>query len=145
MPELFPLGLFLWAYFCGSLYGLSRTTAPELKDTVANRLNEVVIEGKSELMTDQGLRYTPDRKQKSAAMTGADLINRMGIPQLSVNMATESISSTDGGQIAIFINKVPASNEELRAMRPEDVKYIEVLDNPSDPKFMGQRRVVNQT
>lgn len=143
MPELFPLGLFLWAYFCGSLYGLSRTTAPELKDTVANRLNEVVIEGKSELMTDQGLRYTPDRKQKSAAMTGADLINRMGIPQLSVNMATESISSTDGGQIAIFINKVPASNEELRAMRPEDVKYIEVLDNPSDPKFMGQRRVVN--
>lgn len=125
----------------GSALVSAQTT--EQGDSIVNKLEEVVIQGKSEIITENGVRYTPDRKQKATAMTGADLIGRMGIPQLVSDRSSGTITAADGGDIAIFINKVPASTEEIRAMRPKDVIYVEVIDHPTDPMFQGKQRVLN--
>lgn len=110
----------------------------------SKELNEVVVEAKMQHTSATVSTYIPTSKQKNASQNGVDLLNRMAIPQLrlSPGLAT-SVQTTGGQDVDIFIDYLPASSEDIEGMRMTDVKRVEYLDYPSDPRFLGKAHVVN--
>ena len=93
-------------------------------------------------MTDRTV-YLPTQREKKAAQDGLSLLRFMGIPSLIVSMDGSSISTLSGDGVAVFIDYERAGATEIQGLLPEDVKKVEVLDYPSDPRFEGVSHAVN--
>lgn len=122
----------------------SEISNPGIKtDSVkARELGEVIVEGRSERLGAQVSTYIPTGKQKNASKTAAKLLDRMAIPQLRVTPKNEIL--TPGGKgVDIYIDFLPASEQDLSGMRMQDVKKVEYYDYPADPRFQGKPHVVN--
>ena len=117
----------------------------ENEDSVKTRqLEEFVVQGESQRTSSTVSTYIPTSKQKTAAQTGIELVNRMGIPQLRMSMGdTGGLKTASGQDVDIFIDFQPATQEDLSGMRTGDVKKVEYYDYPTDPRFMGKAHVVN--
>ena len=108
----------------------------------AVELGAVTVEGdNSRLYSDKSI-YLPSAKQKNASQTGTDLLNHMSIPQLGFISGNE-VSTNGGKPVAVFIDYMPASENDLLAMRVADVKRVEYLEYPSDPRMQGNPYVIN--
>lgn len=108
----------------------------------AVNLGEIKVEGEnSQLYSDKSV-YMPTSTQKNASQSGADLLNHMAIPQLGF-INGNSIVTNGGKPVAVFIDYLPASENDLLAMRVSDVKRVEYLEYPSDPRLQGNPYVVN--
>lgn len=59
----------------------------------------------------------------------------MAIPQLSPGMGN-AIKTNTGKTVSIYIDFLPASEQDLTGMRMSDVKKVEYYDFPKDPVFM---------
>ncbi len=121
----------------------ARAAEPEAADTAAVELKGVEIEARMQKATTEGLTYTPSSRQKKAAANGYWLLNNMAIPSLMVSPTEASVTTTLGEDVSLFVNYLPASKDEVDGMRPEDVRRIDVLRSPSDPRFGGALVVVN--
>ena len=107
------------------------------------RLHGVKIEAdNASLLSDKSV-YRPTQRQKNASQTATDLLVRMAIPQLNATMGSSGITTASGESVAIYIDYVPASQNDLKMMRVSDVKTVEYLVYPSDPRFQGNRNVIN--
>ncbi len=105
-------------------------------------LGQVTVEAdNARLYADKSV-YMPTAKQKNAAQSGTDLLNHMAIPQLGF-ISGNSIATNSGKPIAVFIDYLPASDNDLLAMRVSDVKRVEYLEYPSDPRLQGNPYVIN--
>lgn len=112
-------------------------------DTVASHeLDEVVVEARNAILGSEVSTYIPTSKQKNAAQTATDLLNRMAIPQLRMSPGGE-VTDLAGKSVDIFIDFVPAAKEDLDGMRTTDVKKVEYYDYPADPRFQGKAHVIN--
>ena len=87
--------------------------------------------------------YTPTMSQKNSAQNAVDLLKLLAIPQISINLMDNSVTTPSGQNVAIFINYIPASSEEMEGILTSDVRRVEYLDFPSDPRFQGSEHVVN--
>lgn len=110
--------------------------------TAAEQLGEVVVEARMQRTSATVSTYIPTRIQKNASQTGPDLLNRMGLPQLGL-VSGNNVTTNSGQSVALFINYVPASEQDLSGMRMEDVRKVEYYDYPQDPRFQGCDHVVN--
>lgn len=120
--------------------------ADEPTDTIKTQeLNEVVVEAQMQRTTANSTTYYPDRNSKRAAQNAIDLLNQMNIPQINVNPVSGSVQTPSGDNVAIFIDMEPATQEEKDALRPEDVKKVEYLMFPSDPRYNHEKYVINIT
>lgn len=124
---------------------ISLTAQSESADSIPTRdLGEVVVEAQLQRTSAKVSTYLPTSKQKNAAQNGIDLLNRMSIPQLRLSPGNESSVLTVAGQeVDIFIDYLPASSQDLSGMRINDVRKVEYLDFPTDPRFKGKPHVVN--
>lgn len=87
--------------------------------------------------------YVPTGNQKSTASDGVSLLSRMNIPQLSVNPIAETVKTADNQSVSLFVNFHTATDEDIRGLNPGDIKRVEYLDFPVDPRFQRARHVVN--
>ena len=118
--------------------------AQELVDTLKTReLNEVVVKAQMQRTSPTSTTYTPTGKQKNASQNAIDLLRQMAIPQIQINPVSEAVTDNAGSEVAIFINYLEASKEEMEGLRTPDVKKVEYLEFPADPRFRGAQRVVN--
>lgn len=69
----------------------------------------------------------------------------MGIPQIRVNPVSNSVLTLNGQPVSIYIDMQPASEEQMNALRPEDVKKVEYLIYPADPRYQHNPYVINYT
>lgn len=107
------------------------------------RLKAVNVEAdNASLLSDKSI-YRPTPRQKNASQTAVDLLRHLAIPQISINLVNESVTTLTGSEIAIYVDGLPASSEELQGMRTIDVKRIEYLEFPIDPRFGGNEHVIN--
>lgn len=105
-------------------------------------LRTVTVErDNSQLYSDKSV-YLPTSTQKNASQSGADLLNHMAIPQLGM-ISSNSIVTNAGKPVAVFIDYLPATEKDLLAMRVNDVRKVEYLEYPSDPRLQGNSYVVN--
>lgn len=106
-------------------------------------LRAIEVEGQtSQYFSDRDV-FTPTSRQKNTAQDGIDLLRRMSIPQLKVGIADKGVTTSSGDQVAIYINYMKASSEELEGMKTSDVRKVEFMYSPSDSRFMGDRNVIN--
>lgn len=109
-------------------------------DELPVNLATVTVEGSTANLYSDKSVYLPTKMQKKTAQTAQDLIQRMAIPQLAVD---EGIKTNTGQAVGIYIDYVPATDNELTGMLVSDVKRVEYYDYPSDPRFQGKSHVVN--
>ena len=105
-------------------------------------LGAVTVEADNAKMYSDKSVYMPSVNQKNASQSGADLLNHMAIPQLGF-ISGNSIVTNGGKPVAVFIDYLPASEKDLLSMRVSDVKRVEYLEYPSDPRLQGNPYVVN--
>lgn len=110
---------------------------------VTSTLDELVVEGLTQSTSATATTYIPSSRQKNASQNAIDLLRQMGIPQIKVNPMDNSVKDNAGGEVAIFINYMPASQEEMQGLRTAEVRKVEYLEFPVDPRFRGAPRVIN--
>lgn len=106
-------------------------------------LKEVVVKADNAYIAKEKTVFIPSRRQKSTAAGGVQLLQNMTIPVISVNPVDNSVKTTWGDAVALYIDYLPATQEELKGLRTQDVKRVEFFDHPSDPRFQGAPYVVN--
>ncbi len=132
----------LVAIFCLTV-ATTATAQNETPDSLkTHNLDEVVVEAQLQRTGASKSTYIPTTKQKNASQSGADLLDQMGIPQLKVTLGN-SIETNSGKPVAVFIDFIPATESDLKAMRMSDVRRVEYYEYPSDPRLQGNPYVVN--
>ncbi len=128
-------------YITLAIAAMGQTETP---DSVKTReLDEVVVEAQMQRTSSTSTTYIPTSKQKNASQNAVDLLRQMAIPQIQINPVSEAVTDNAGGEVAIFINYLEASREEMEGLRTPDVKKVEYLEFPTDPRFRGAQRVIN--
>ena len=54
-----------------------------------------------------------------------------------------SVTDNAGEDVSLFFNYMPASKEDIEGLRTADVRRVEYLEFPSDPRFRGAQRAIN--
>jgi len=109
----------------------------------SQQLSEVVIEAENQRTSAAVSTYIPATRQKNAAQNAVSLLGLMAIPQLDVDLASLTVKTIAGQQVAIFIDYNEATPQDLDGLRTQDVKRVELYNHPTDARFKGARHVVN--
>lgn len=140
--------------YISSIFG-AVTTTPQLTETSQDmdeatdsiptytELDELVVTGASAFHVKDGTAYVPYKETKKFAYSAQSLLERMAIPTLKSDLQTGEIQRLNGEAIKYYIDYLPASESDCKNLNPQDVERVEVLDFPSDPRFQGDRNVVN--
>lgn len=108
----------------------------------ATVLKSVAVEAQMATVYSDKTVFIPTARQKNASQTGAELIDHIGIPQLKVFL-NGRVETNSGRPVAIYIDFIPASENDLKAMRMADVRRVEYYEYPSDPRMQGNPYAVN--
>ena len=106
-------------------------------------LDELVVTGASAFHVKDGTAYVPAKETKKFSYSAQSLLERMAIPTLKTDLSTGEIKRLNGEDVNYYIDYLPASASDCKNLNPQDVERVEVLDFPSDPRFQGNRNVVN--
>lgn len=106
-------------------------------------LNKVTVEAENTCLYSDKSVYLPTAKQKNASQTAIDLLRQLAIPQININLVDNAVTTQSGQTVSVFINFIPATAEEIEGIRTADVRRVEYLDFPTDPRFHGSEHVVN--
>lgn len=117
----------------------------EVNDTVGKDLQEITVKADLQRITAQSATYYPTKRVKRAAQNVTDLLQRMAISQITVNPVTKEVTTPAQAKVDIFVNFMRASRADMEGLSTCDVKSVEYIDYPSDPRFQGARHVINIT
>lgn len=118
-----------------SITALAQNATPDSLKT--HNLDEVVVEAQMQRTSSTYSTYIPTGRQKNAAQNAIDLLRQMAIPQIQINPVTDAVTDNLGSEVSIFINWLAASKEEMEGLLMQDMKKVEYLEFPSDPRFRG--------
>lgn len=106
-------------------------------------LQQVLVEGQMASAYSDRTVYLPSQRQKNAAQNAIDLLRLMAIPQIKINPIDNSVTDNTGDGVSLFFNYMPASKEDIKGLRTADVRRVEYIEFPSDPRFRGAQRAIN--
>lgn len=124
-----------------SLFSIAQTE--NVDSLCSDTLKEVVVVADLQYTTTNVTTYIPTEKIKKSAQDASDLLLQMAIPQLAVNPISKTITTPAGQNIAIFINYLRASSNDVQGLKTTDVIRVEYYDYPIDPRFQGVSHAVN--
>ena len=124
-----------------AIEAMAQTEVPDSIKT--QNLDEVVVEAQMQRTSPTSATFIPTVKQKNASQNAVDLLRQMAMPLIKINPVNEAVTDNAGGEVAIFINYLEASREEMEGLRTHDVKKVEYLEFPTDPRFRGAQHVIN--
>lgn len=115
-------------------------------DTTANEvdvLDEVIVEGESIVRKGNTTILFPTYRDRRFASGGIDVLANMNIPDVIVNPLNQNITSAGGEEVSLFIDFEPATAEQMRSIRPQDIARIDIIRSPEDSRFQNARIVAN--
>lgn len=115
-------------------------------DTLASSvvLEDVVVKSDMVVNIKNGIAYYPTEAVKKIAF---EIIDVMRMLPLTTAYIKDGVLYSNGTNEAAvyFIDGVQATDQDLKMLLPRDIKRVEVLQNPSEAKFMSKSFVVNIT
>ena len=118
--------------------GVGMAAAQEIQDTIkAQELNEVVVEAANQRINAEVSTYIPMARQKNAAQNAVALLSQMSIPQIDVDPVSQAVKTAHGQNVSIFIDYVPATSEDLKGMKTQDVKRSSIISIRQMSVFKG--------
>ncbi|TCK55760.1 outer membrane receptor protein involved in Fe transport [Flavobacterium sp. 90] len=135
-----PFKLFLiLILFCCSLFANAQTETP--KDSISNKLNEVVITQNKKTFTNTNGNIKVDVANSiyNSIPNSVDLLAKLPTVQLSSDK--ESITVIGKGSPLIYIDNQKVGMNDLNALAVADIKTIEIIQNPSS-KYEAEGRSV---
>lgn len=117
--------------------------AQEIDSLKTVKLSEVVVEAQMQKTSAQSSVITPTMRQKSSAQNAIDLLRKIAMPEININLMSNAITTQTGAGVALFINYIPASKEDIEGLLTTDVRRVEYLDYPADSRFQGREHVIN--
>ena len=131
--------LFLFFLSYGSIASFAQNN-----DTLkVETLPEVMVQAQLQETSAKSSVYTPTIRQKEVAQNAIDLLRQLAISQISINLMSNKVTTTTGEGVSLFINYIPASSEDIDGLLTTDVRRVEYLDFPTDPRFQGREHVVH--
>ena len=122
-----------------SITAAADSISAQAADSVQPRqLQEIVVEGTAPYVTADGLVFMPGEKIRKKASNGFSLLDMMSVPGINVDRVAGTAKTPANDDIDFFIDYLPANDSQMRGLRPEDVRRVEVLDYPADPRFQGE-------
>ncbi|MDE6575664.1 MAG: outer membrane beta-barrel family protein [Muribaculaceae bacterium] len=121
----------------------AQQSAADADSICTEELSELVVDARMQNTSAKVSVYIPEARQKNMADNGITLLNLMSIPQLSVDPVSNVVKTAAGKPVAVFIDYVEASPQDICGLNPGDVKRVEYYHSPSDPRFSGQKHVIN--
>lgn len=91
-------------------------------------LQEIVVSASSIISKVNQRIIFPTKLQLNHSANGMQLLSTMMIPGLNINPMSNTISSSNGGDIILQINSVSATSEEIKTLQPDQIKRIEYSD-----------------
>lgn len=128
----------LTAAACLPMAAQEQTDSTEYKTTV---LEEVVVEGRTRIITNEGMSIIPNKEDKKFSYDAYSLLQQIQMP--NVRVQGESATTLSGEQVSFFIDFKPASESDVLSLRTKDVLRVEYMERPTDPRFLGNQNVVN--
>ncbi len=123
---------------------LSAVAQTEKGDSIGpQKLNEVVVEASAQRVSSNVSTYIPAPRQKEAAADAISLLSQMSIPQIEVDPVSLAVKTASGQGVSVFINFLPATSQDLKGMRTQDVIKVEYYLHPTDPRFQGAHYAIN--
>lgn len=120
---------------------MAQTAFPDSLKT--KELNEVVFEAANQSTSATLSTYYPSARQKNAARDATSLLAQMAIPQIDVDPIGKAVKTASGQEVSVFIDFLPATQQDLQGMRTQDVKKVEYHLHPTDPRFQGAHYAIN--
>ncbi len=94
------------------------------------QLEEVVVTAERSITkTDRRLIFPTEVDVKNSS-NGYDLLNRIMIPGLMVDIVEKTISKAGAGSVPIYINEKQVTQADVIALRPDEIIRVEYIDNP---------------
>ncbi|QIK53628.1 TonB-dependent receptor [Dysgonomonas sp. HDW5B] len=97
-------------------------------------LNEVVVTADAVINKVNKQILLPSSLQLKTSTQGFDLLNKMPIPDIRVDVVNRVISSADGGNVQLRINGVRSEINELMSLKAENILRVESY-NALDARF----------
>lgn len=126
-----------------TLSSFSTFGAPLSPDTVVNNLQEVTVQGASLIINNNKATYYPTTNVKRSATDAINLLQRMAMSEVRIDPVTNKLQTPYGEEIALFINFIPATDADIKGLNCSEVKRVESIDYPQDPRFAPNLHVVN--
>ena len=115
--------------FIAALACIMSASAQESKDSV--QLGEVTIQSERVKHTVEGQKFYPTAAVKAASHNAYSLLSKMTLPKVQVNEVMRTISMPEAlGKLQLRINGIIASRQDLAALDPKRVRYVEYIDKP---------------
>lgn len=105
-------------------------------------LSEIVVTASPVINKTDRKVIRPDKETLRSSANGIDLLRKLQLARISVNLLTNDIATTGGGIVVLCINGVESTSAQISAIRPEDVVRIEYHDNPG-VRYAGADAVID--
>ncbi len=118
-------------------YG-QNTTA---NDSISNKLNEVVVTKEKKMFTNKNGNIKVDVANSilNATPNTIDLLSKL--PNITISADKENITVIGKGNPLIYIDNQKVGMNDLNALSVDDIKTIEIINNPSS-KYEAEGRAV---
>ncbi|MEZ0006580.1 hypothetical protein ABH942_001950 [Flavobacterium sp. 28YEA47A] len=115
--------------------------AQETENDTLNQMEEVVIEGntKTFIHKNRNIKIDVANSIHKTVSNTLDLLSRL--PKIQISPDREKITVTGKGEPLIYIDNQKVEMNDLDALSVEDIKTIEMIDNPSS-KYEAEGRSV---
>ncbi len=103
-----------------------------LQDTTAYsvQLKDVEVLAENVKRVDDHLLILPTKQQLKFANSGYDVLSNLMLPGMSVDAKNGTVTIM-GAKATLYINGNPCDQQDVRMLRPKDIKRIEYFDAPS--------------
>lgn len=104
-------------------------------------LDETIVHGKKTLTVANKVTVLPNKKELNASIDAFSLIQRLTIPNVIVGENT--ISTVTGRDVTLFINGIPASQDDVKGVNVKNITKVEYIAFPQDTKYFGAQHVID--
>ncbi len=126
--------IFMWALICSAAPVVRAQMSSPDEEAEADEpdimLNEVTVVAKNIITKTDRQVIIPPKSKVEASTSGLDLLQKLALPGISVNQLTGSINLISGGSPELYIDGVPATESQIKALDPEMIVRIVYHDHP---------------